>query len=197
MAESCLIELLSGATGALFGTFVIVLAMEVAHLSQERAVSLVMIQGLAAVLGLFGLGRLVTRVGRRLTYLAGLGLAVAGLLLLGRGQGYAWLAAGAVLLSVASALVHLVNMARMSDSPLDKSKLSGLFNLAGMLGGCTGALLGGVISHWIGTANLFLAWIPLVLLTALFCWLRHVAAQHDPCHCRGGLTRCAHSLGIT
>ena len=94
VAESCLIELLSGATGALFGTFVIVLAMEVAHLSQERAVSLVMIQGLAAVLGLFSLGRLVTRAGRRLTYLAGLGLAVTGLLLLGRGQGYAWLAAG-------------------------------------------------------------------------------------------------------
>ena len=180
VAESCLIELLSGATGALFGTFVIVLAMEVAHLSQERAVSLVMIQGLAAVLGLFSLGRLVTRAGRRLTYLAGLGLAVTGLLLLGRGQGYAWLAAGAVLLSVASALAHLVNMARMSDSPLDKSKLSGLFNLAGMLGGCTGALLGGVISHWIGTANLFLAWTPLVLLTALFCWLRHVRRGTSP-----------------
>lgn len=174
VAESCVIELLSGATGALFGTFVIVLAMEVAQLSQEHAVSLVMIQGVAAVLGLFGLGHLVQRAGRRSTYLASLALAVAGLLLLGRGQGYAWLALGAVLLSLAGALAHLVNMSQMGESSLDKSKLSGLFNLAGMLGGCAGALLGGVISHWIGTANLFLAWIPLVLLTALFCWLRQL-----------------------
>lgn len=174
VAESCVIELLCGATGALFGTFVIVLAMEVAQLSQEHAVSLVMIQGVAAVLGLFGLGHLVQRAGRRSTYLASLALVVAGLLLLGRGQGYAWLALGAVLLSLASALAHLVNMAQMGESSLDKSKLSGLFNLAGMFGGCAGALLGGVISHWIGTANLFLAWIPLVLLTALFCWLRHL-----------------------
>lgn len=174
VAESCVIELLCGATGALFGTFVIVLAMEVAQLSQEHAVSLVMIQGVAAVLGLFGLGHLVQRAGRRSTYLASLALVVTGLLLLGRGQGYAWLALGAVLLSLASALAHLVNMAQMGESSLDKSKLSGLFNLAGMFGGCAGALLGGVISHWIGTANLFLAWIPLVLLTALFCWLRHL-----------------------
>jgi MFS family permease len=174
VAESCVIELLCGATGALFGTFVIVLAMEVAQLSQEHAVSLVMIQGVAAVLGLFGLGHLVQRAGRRSTYLASLTLVVAGLLLLGRGQGYAWLALGTVLLSLASALAHLVNMAQMGESSLDKSKLSGLFNLAGMFGGCAGALLGGVISHWIGTANLFLAWIPLVLLTALFCWLRHL-----------------------
>jgi len=35
-------------------------------------------------------------------------------------------------------------------------------------------LLGGAISHWIGLANLFLAWIPLVLLAALLCWLRHL-----------------------
>lgn len=174
VAESCVIELLCGATGALFGTFVIVLAMEVAQLSQEHAVSLVMVQGVAAVLGLFGLGHLVQRAGRRSTYLASLVSVVAGLLLLGRGQGYAWLALGAVLLSLASALAHLVNMAQMGESSLDKSKLSGLFNLAGMFGSCAGALLGGVISHWIGTANLFLAWIPLVLLTALFCWLRHL-----------------------
>ena len=174
VAESCLVELLSGATGALFGTFIIVLAMEVAQLSQERAVSLVMIQGLAAVLGLFGLGRLVERGGRRPARLAGLALGVAGLLLLGRGQGYAWLALGAVLLSLATALVHLVNMAQLGESALDKSKLSGLFNLAGMLGSCSGALLGGAISHWIGLANLFLAWIPLVLLAALLCWLRHL-----------------------
>ncbi|WJN58418.1 MFS transporter [Pseudomonas sp. SO81] len=172
IAESCLIEMLSGATGALFGTFIILLAMDVVGLSQSQAVSLVMVQGLAAVLGLFGLGYLVERIGRRFAYVAGLSAAVLGLLLLGRAHGYALLAIGGVLLSTAASLVHLVNMAQLGEHAADKSKISGLFNLAGMLGSFSGALLGGVISQLVGLSNLFLAWIPLLLLVAGFCWLR-------------------------
>ncbi|WP_043309942.1 MFS transporter [Pseudomonas sp. ML96] len=172
IAESCLIEMLSGATGALFGTFIILLAMDVAGLSQSQAVSLVMVQGLAAVLGLFGLGYLVERIGRRFAYVAGLSAAVLGLLLLGRAHGYALLAIGGVLLSTAASLVHLVNMAQLGEHAADKSKISGLFNLAGMLGSFSGALLGGVISQLVGLSNLFLAWIPLLLLVTGFCWLR-------------------------
>lgn len=174
IAESCLIEMLSGATGALFGTFIILLAMEVAGLSQSQAVSLVMVQGLAAVLGLFGLGYLVERTGRRIAYVAGLSAAVLGLLLLGRAHDYALLAIGGVLLSTAASLVHLVNMAQLGEHAADKSKISGLFNLAGMLGSFSGALLGGVISQLVGLSNLFLAWIPLLLLVSGFCWLRKV-----------------------
>lgn len=174
IAESCLIEMLSGATGALFGTFIILLAMDVAGLSQSQAVSLVMVQGLAAVLGLFGLGYLVERIGRRFAYIAGLSAAVLGLLLLGRAHGYALLAIGGVLLSTAASLVHLVNMAQLGEHAADKSKISGLFNLAGMLGSFSGALLGGVISQLVGLSNLFFAWIPLLLLVAGFCWLRKV-----------------------
>ena len=172
IAESCLIELLSGATAALFGTFVILLAMNSAGLSQSQAVSLVMVQGLASVLGLFGLGYLVEHFGRRFAYLAGLVAAVLGLLLIGSAHGYALLAAGGVLLSTAAALVHLVNMAQLGEHPVDKSKIAGLFNLAGMLGSFSGALLGGAISQLVGLNNLFFVWIPLVLLVAAFCWLR-------------------------
>ncbi|WP_263143919.1 MFS transporter [Pseudomonas sp. RIT-PI-AD] len=173
VAESCLIELLSNATGALFGTFIVLLALEVAGLSQAQAVSLVMIQGLAAVLGLFGLGHLVERCGRRLAYLASLITALLGLGLLGRAHDYGWLAAGGVLLSTAAALAHLVNMAQLGEHPEDKSKLSGLFNLAGMLGGLCGALLGGTISQLVGLENLFLAWIPVLSLGVLACgWYR-------------------------
>ncbi|CAD5107381.1 MFS transporter [Zestomonas carbonaria] len=172
IAESCLIEMLSGATNALFGTFIILLAMDVARLSQGQAVSLVMIQGLASVIGLFGFGYLVERSGRRFAYIAGLGAALAGLALLGSTHDYWLLATGGVLISAAAALAHLVNMAQLGEHSVDKSKVSGLFNLAGMLGGFSGALLGGLISLVVGLDNLFLAWIPLVLLAALFCWLR-------------------------
>ncbi|HSC82431.1 MAG TPA: MFS transporter [Pseudomonas sp.] len=177
IAESCLIELLSGATNSLFGTFIILLAMDVAKLSQSQAVSLVMIQGLASVVGLFGFGYLIERSGRRFAYIASLSAALSGLALLGSGHGYWLLAAGGVLLSAAAALIHLVNMAQLGEHSVDKSKISGLFNLAGMLGGFSGAMLGGLISHFVGLGNLFLCWIPLVLLAALFCWLRKQRRQ--------------------
>ncbi|TBV15780.1 MFS transporter [Stutzerimonas kirkiae] len=172
IAESCLVEMLSGATNALFATFILLLAMDIAGLSQAQAVSLVMVQGLATVLGLFGFGRLVARRQRRFTYLCGLLAALLGLALLGRSHDYWLLAGGAVLLSAATALVHLINMAQLSEHGGDKSKVSGLFNLASMLGGFAGALLGGALSQWLGLHNLFLAWMPLVLLAAAYCWWR-------------------------
>ncbi|WP_437881969.1 MFS transporter [Pseudomonas sp. LRF_L74] len=172
IAESCLVEMLSGATTALFGTFILLLAMDIAGLSQTQAVSLVMIQGLATVLGLFGFGHLVERRQRRFIYLLGLLATLLGLALLGRSHHYWLLAGGGTLLSAAAALTHLINMAQLSEHGGDKSKVSGLFNLASMLGGFAGALLGGAISQWLGLHNLFLAWIPLVLLVAAYCWWR-------------------------
>lgn len=180
IAECCLIEMLSGATGAVFGTFIIVLAMQTVGLSQGQAVSLVMVQGVTAVLGLFGLGYLVARIGRRLAYALGLSTALLGLLLLGRAHDYALLAVGGALLSTAAAFAHLVNMTQLGEHAIDKSKVSGLFNLAGMLGSFSGALLGGVISQLFGLNNLFLVWIAVVLLVAGLCWLRTVRRPVSP-----------------
>ncbi|BBP84355.1 hypothetical protein PHLH8_39970 [Pseudomonas sp. Pc102] len=172
ISESCLIEAVSASTGSLYGTFILLLAMQVAGLTQGQAVSLVMIQGLASVLALFGLGRLVQLGGRAFAYGSSLLAAVAALALLGLAHDYWLLALGAVLLSIAAAQVHLVNMAQLASHAMDKSKISGLFNLATMLGGFGGAMLGGLVSHLAGLGNLFLCWIPLVLATALACWLR-------------------------
>ncbi|MBD2840417.1 MFS transporter [Pseudomonas sp. JM0905a] len=170
IAESCLLEMLGNSTGALFGTFILLLAMDVARLSQAQAVSLLMVQGISSVVALFSLGYLVQRSGRGTAYLVALAAAIAALLLLGTAHHYALLALGAVLLSIAGALVHLVNMGRLSEHRMDKSKISGLFNLAGMLGGFSGAMLGGLLGQALGLDRLFLCWIPLVLLAALACW---------------------------
>jgi MFS family permease len=180
IAESCLIELVGSATGSLFGTFIILLAMDVAKLSQTQAVSLVMVQGLASVVALFSLGYLLQRIGRPVAYVLSLGAALAALTLLGFAQSYWLLALGGVLLSTGTALIHLVNMTQMSEHAMDKSKISGLFNLASMLGGFSGAMLGGVLSHYLGLANLFLCWIPVVLVMALVCRLRALRRQTRP-----------------
>ncbi|WAF83243.1 MFS transporter [Metapseudomonas otitidis] len=171
IAESCLLEMLGSSSGALYGTFVLLLAMDVAGLGRDQAVSLVMIQGVSAVLALFGLGTLVQRCGRDRAYLLALVAGLAALALLGQARHYGLLALGGVLLSLAAALLHLVNMGRLSELPVDKSKVSGLYNLASMLGGFGGAMLGGLLSQWVGLEHLFLCWIPLVLVVALACRL--------------------------
>ncbi|MGY4533068.1 MFS family permease [Pseudomonas sp. TE3786] len=180
IAESCLIELVGSATGSLFGTFIILLAMDVAKLSQTQAVSLVMVQGLASVTALFSLGYVLQRSGRAFAYIVSLSAALTALALLGFAQSYWLLALGGVLLSTGTALIHLVNMTQMSEHAMDKSKISGLFNLASMVGGFSGAILGGVLSHYVGLANLFLCWIPLVLVMALVCRVRAVRRQAPP-----------------
>lgn len=177
VAQSCLVEVVNAATASLFTTFIILLALELG-LSQAQGVSLVMFEALCVVLALFGLGRLLRNQPPAQAYLASLLLAVAALLLCAIASGYIQLLAAALLLSLATAIIHLVNMARLSQRSEDKSKISGLFNLASMAGSFGGALLGGAISHFSGLANLFLYWIPLLLVSALLLsWQRPASVE--------------------
>lgn len=172
IGESCLLEFISSSTTSLFSTFILLIAMDVAHLPQERAIWLMLVQGATTVGSLFLLGPLLGGLGRRRAYGVSLICGIGGLLLLGFGANFGALAAGTVSLGVAAALVHLVNMAQLSRHTMNKSKISGLYNLAQMSGGFTGALIGGVLSHFFALQQLFLVWIPVLLLTALVCRLR-------------------------
>jgi predicted MFS family arabinose efflux permease len=118
------------------------------------------------VVALFGAGRLTQGLNKWWAYGGGLVLATAALLLLGTAQGFAQLAAGAVLLSAASSLVHLVNMRLLSDHPGEKSKISGLYNLSSMTGSSLGALAGGFISKVVAIQTVYLLWLPVLWLAA-------------------------------
>ena len=172
VGESCLVEFVAAAARAAYVAFVVVIALQVLHLSQAEAVQLVMIDGVASVAALLGLGYLVRGVPLAWQYLASVVLAVAGLALLGVAAGFAGFALGGVLLSAGASLIHLINMGQLSRHPAAKSKISSLFNTASMAGSFGGAMLGSALSAWIGLQHLFLAWIPVVLLLALWCWSR-------------------------
>lgn len=172
VGESCLVEFVAAAARAAYVAFVVVIALQVLHLSQADAVQLVMIDGVASVAALLGLGYLVRGVPLAWQYLASVVLAVAGLALLGVADGFAGFALGGVLLSAGASLIHLINMGQLSRHPAAKSKISSLFNTASMAGSFGGAMLGSALSAWIGLQRLFLAWIPVVLLLALWCWWR-------------------------
>ncbi|SFR88054.1 MFS transporter [Sphingomonas jatrophae] len=169
--ESIVIEHVSSATVALFSTFILVLAIRERGLTREAAVSLIAVQGATTVASLFLLNRLYMRLSRRAGYLWSLVAGVVAMLCFGLGRSYAPLAAGAVLLSLASASIHFQNMTQLSRSPANKSKVSGLFNLAGMSGNMVGSLGGGILSALASLHVVYLAWIASLFAAAgLILW---------------------------
>lgn len=177
IAESCVVEFLSAATGALFSTFVLLLAGALPPLTTQDGISVLLVQGVSAVAFLFLGGRLVSRLGRGAAYGASLGFAAAALLLLGLAQGFAALAAGAVLLSAASATVHLINIRLLAGIPGGKSKAAGLYNLASMTGSAAGALGGGLLTKLVALQSVFLLWLPILGVAAGAAILRHRIAR--------------------
>jgi MFS family permease len=179
IGESCLVEFVSSAVRASYGAFVVVIALQVLRLDRADAVQLVMIDGVASVAALLGLGYLVRGLSPGQRYAASVALAVAGLALLGTADGFWPFASGAVLLGAGCALVHLINMAQLSRHPAAKSKISSLFNTASMAGFFAGAMAGSALSTRIGLQQVFLLAIPVVLALAGFCRRRQLARAGD------------------
>ncbi|MGO4801639.1 MFS transporter [Pseudomonas sp. W22_MBD1_FP4] len=175
--EPCAMEALNSATTSVFSTFIILYALQETGLSQDRAVALVVIEGIGAVMALFGLGYVLRHLSLGLAYGMSLALGVSALVLIGLSQDFIWLALAGVLLSIAAAGLHLLNMNMLSQQVQDKSKVSGLFHLASMAGGFVGALAGGLISYMIGIGPLFVCWGALILVIAT-AW--HTARRQVP-----------------
>lgn len=178
VGESCLTEFVNSSVTSLFSSFILVLAITGLHLPKGMAVALVTTQGLATIAALFVLGPLLRKVRLVWAYAASLGFATAALLLVGFGREWLVLMLGAVCLAIAAATIHLVNMQRLAHSPIAKSKISSLLNLSGQTGSLLGSVAGGSLSLAIGLQNIFLAWIPLVWVTAAFCFWRHRQAAN-------------------
>ncbi|UCJ16695.1 MFS transporter [Pseudomonas sp. MM211] len=166
LTESCLIECASSATMSVFATFALVLCIEVLGWPDYQAVALVSAQGLVSVLALFGLGSVISHLGHQRVYPGALLLVLVALGLLGWADSFPGLLLAALLLSLAGSAIHLANVTRLSHLLPDKSRISGLFNLAQTLGMLLGALLGGSISYLVGLHWLFPVW-GLLLLTGV------------------------------
>lgn len=161
-------EHVSGASTALFATFIIMIGIQYLGLSQMQAVSLVTIQGIASILALFTLGRLLQGISPSIAYPAGFALMLLAMVLLGSGNGYWPLVAGAVSLSLATATVHMVNMRQLAEHPVDKSKIAGLYNLSSMSGSFLGSFVGGFAGLLLGQQAVFLLWIPALVVVAWY-----------------------------
>jgi len=166
VAESCLVEFVSSATNALFGTFIILVAMGLPLLTEQDGIHVLLFQGAISVAMLFLGGSFIQRLATPYAYGISLFLAALALGALGLSGGFAGLAIGAMLLSGGSAIVHLVNVRMLASVPGGKSKIAGLYNLASMTGSSFGAIAGGFASKMVAVQSVFLLWIPLLCAAA-------------------------------
>jgi MFS family permease len=164
--DSCIMEFVNSATSQVFTTFILVLALTVAHLPQSLAVTLITVQGITTVLASFGLGYLLNLFSSSKVQWLSVALTIAGLGFLGTGVGYPLLVLGTVLLGAGSALIGLSRTLQLSRLAGDKSKIAGIYNLTNMGGSFFGAIGGGLLGELLGLQGLFLAWIPVFLITS-------------------------------
>lgn len=177
--ESCLIEHVASATTALFSTFILIVAIKTLGLPHALAVALIAIQGVTTIASLFLGSRVYVRLTRHRGYLLSLVITIASLLCLGLGGSWWALAAGASLLSLGSTMIHFQTVTQLSRNPANKSKVSGLYNLAGMSGGVVGALGGGLYSAAASVQSVFLLWILVVLAAAAVIAIRSRKGDAD------------------
>ncbi|KVF45626.1 MFS transporter [Burkholderia seminalis] len=164
--EQLALEAVNSATRSLVGTYTVVLAIQYLKLPQSGAVALLTLQGVVAVIALFGLGHVAQRMTERRCHALGLAGGVAGLLAFGLARD-AWIVgAGLAALCAGSSLVHLVNMQHLGRHPADKSRVSSLYNLASMTGAFCGPLACSALVPVVGLRAVFLCWLPVVVLVA-------------------------------
>lgn len=171
--ESCITEHVSSATTALFTTFILVVAIKGLHMPRSQAVSLLAIQGCTTALSLFVGSKAYVEMNRHSGYLWSLAVASAALLCFGFGRTLPVLGVGAVLLSLASSSIHFQNMTQLSRTPASKSKVSGLYNVAGMSGAVVGALCGGLLSKVAPVQAIYPLWIVVLLVTGAAIFLHN------------------------
>jgi predicted MFS family arabinose efflux permease len=166
--HACLMEGLSGYCASFFGTFMLVILIRDHGWARERAIQILLLNGVAYVSVLLAAGWVLARVARtvldRLVY----GTAVVAMVGLGLATRPAFFVAWTALFSVALGFNNLINITAVSSSRCDRGHVSGVTTLMQMFGGCLGSFLGGVLGCVFDLQHLFvlfaLPWLAAFLI---------------------------------
>lgn len=173
-----LTESLSTSCFATFSTFVVVIAVQILHLQLAAASVLMTAEGGVFILTVFAAGRLITRLSQFRLYLLSVTVTSIGLAMVSISDSFGLLALSAVVLGLGLGLINLVTSSRIGTMQGEKGKIVALFSASVGAGISLGPMLGGVIGQYLGTRQIFLAFIPLFLaLVALAYRTDHQAAK--------------------
>ncbi|NTV01556.1 MAG: MFS transporter [Chlorobiaceae bacterium] len=177
--EASIAEALAMGTFSCFNSFVVVTAIRVFHFATESASMLVSLEGFVYIGALLLLWRLLSSLGQRRFYLAGILAVVSGLASLSVHSHPAYLVGGAALIGLGLGMFNLVNVTRLSRASSGKGKTAGIFALFTMSGSIIGPVLGGLAGQWAGIWAVFPVFIPLYLLLGVRLFMNNRAIQES------------------
>ncbi|HVV27997.1 MAG TPA: MFS transporter [Rhizomicrobium sp.] len=153
----CTIEVSTNVVLAFFSAFIVVTAIRVAGLSEPAAISVRLFEGIVAVATMFLGGFFVKNRPLVRFYRISLMLIVAGFALLSLARTYPALVLATLLLGSGLGITSLINIIRLGAAEAPKSRIASLQLFSSMGGSFIGALLGGVLSKYLGLEGMFLA----------------------------------------
>jgi predicted MFS family arabinose efflux permease len=162
-----LTESLSTACFSTFSTFIVVIAVKSLHLQPTSASVLMTVEGGVFILTVFAAGPLIKILSSLQLYLLSVTVTIVGLVGLSFAGSFQSVALVTVVLGLGLGLLNLVTSSRIGLMEGEKGKIVSLFAAAVGAGISLGPMLGGLVGQFLGTRNIFLAFVPLFLFLAL------------------------------
>jgi len=153
----CTIEVSTGMVLAFFSAFIVVAAIRLVGLSEPAAISVRLFEGIVSVGTMFLGGFLIRHRPLVWFYRLSLVLIVGGFGLLSLAHSYFALVLATLLLGCGLGITSLINIIRLGATDVPKSRVASLQLFSSMGGGFLGALLGGLLSEYLGLQGMFLS----------------------------------------
>ena len=134
-------------------------------------------EGGVFILTVFAAGPLITKMSQFQLYLLSVTVTSAGLALVSISTTFFLLIFSAVVLGLGLGLINLVTSSRIGTMEGEKGKIVALFAASVGAGISLGPMIGGVIGQYIGTQNIFLAFIPLFILLVILAYRTDVQSE--------------------
>jgi MFS family permease len=167
LVSATLTECMNTAFFMTFSTFITVLIVKDFGLSPGIAAILISIRGAAQILVVFFCGRLLYGNHNRM-YMLSYGMTILGLLLFGTSGSIAVLAVAAVLIGAFSGLMTTLTFTNVGSIEGERGKIAGIFAIGTSIGAIFGPVYGGFIGDAFTVQDIFLAFIPLFAVMAVF-----------------------------
>lgn len=172
-----LTESLSTSCFATFSTFIVVIAVQILQLQPAAASVLMTAEGGVFILTVFVAGPLITKLSQFQLYLLSVTVTSLGLALVSISNTFALLAFSSVVLGLGLGLINLVTSSRIGTMKGEKGKIVALFAASVGAGISLGPMIGGVVGQYLGTQNIFLAFIPLFVLLLVLAFVTEARSE--------------------
>jgi len=169
LVSATISEGLNSACFSVFSVFVLAVALKVFSFTPQAAGRLISMGGGAFVFAVFFGGFVVENLKFHKALLGSFTVTILGLILLALARHGSFLWVGAVVLGLAMGITNVLTIMRVSNVRGRTGQVAGFYNVSTSLGNTVGPVAGGLIGKIFGPQAVFVLFIPLFVLCAI--WL--------------------------